>query len=79
MQADKKEGGEGEYEGRMKWGRNRRGARIEIRRQGKNGFENESKGLQMSNPLHLNVNVIAHSASDATGQSNDSDSQIFGV
>ena len=27
----------------------------------------------MSHPLHLDVNVIAHSASDATGQSNDSD------
>ena len=33
----------------------------------------------MSNPLHLDVNVIAHSANDATGQSNDSDTQIFGV
>ena len=37
------------------------------------------KGLHMSHPLHLDVNVIAHSASDATGQSNDPDTQIFGV
>ena len=35
----------------------------------------KKKGLHMSHrvPLHLDVNVIARSASDATGQSNDSD------
>ncbi len=49
MQADKKEGGEGEYEGRMKWGRNRRGARIEIRRPGKKGKRRSKEGKKKGN------------------------------